>query len=455
MSDSPSKSTSTLTKPLLTTPVGSGGGGGRRSQSSGGGEGMDRKIKKNWWTPQRIAMIVGGVLFVGLVAWGFMTTGGQRLNVERDKITIATIDEGPFQEYISQTGNVLPRTTVYLDAIEGGRVEEVFVREGVQVQEGQPLLRLSNNDLQLRLLNADAQRIEQINRLQDNRFRMEQNALNLRQQLATMNYNIQRLERLHERNQEMHAKQLISDQEFQQVQDELEYYRRNKELTLQGYQQDSLRMATQVRQMEASVASMERNYEVIEHILEGLIVRAPVSGHLTALDAEIGELRPSGSRFGQIDVLDGYKVRAAVDEFYIARVARGQTATTQPIAGVEYRMEVIRVYPEVRDGRFEVDLEFRGEVPEGIRRGQTIRFRLELGDPGEAILIPRGGFYQTTGGNWVFVVPDGSDEAIKRNIRLGRQNPQYFEVLEGLEPGDQVVTSSYDTFGDADRLVLK
>ncbi len=454
MTEKQSKATSTLTKPLLTTPVGA-GGGGKRDQSSGGGEGMDRRIEKKWWTPQRIALIGGAVLFVALVAWGFMTTGGQRLNVERDKITIATVERGPFQEYISQTGNVLPRTTVYLDAIEGGRVEEVFVREGVTVEQGQPLLRLSNNDLQLRLLNADAQRIEQINRLQDTRFRMEQNALSLRQQLADMNYNIQRLERLHTRNQDLYEKQLISEQEYQQVADELSYYRRNKELTLQGFRQDSLRMTTQIQQMQASVESMERNYQVIENILDNLIVRAPVSGHLTALDAEIGELRPSGSRFGQIDVLEGYKVRAAVDEFYIARVARGQTATTQPIAGEEYRMEVIRVYPEVRDGRFEVDLEFRGEVPPGIRRGQTIRFRLELGDPAEAVLLPRGGFYQTTGGNWVFVVPEGSDEAIKRTIRLGRQNPQYFEVLEGLEPGDAVVTSSYDTFGDADRLVLK
>lgn len=423
---------------------------------AGTGEGSDRKIKKKLWTKQRIILAGLAALFIAFVIYGLMsTTGGRKLNVDQDKLTIATVETAPFQEYIAQTGNVLPRTTVYLDAVEGGRVEEVYVREGRTVEAGEPLLRLSNNDMQLRLLSADAQRIEQINRLQDTRFRMEQNALSLRQQLADMNYNIQRLERQHKRNEDLYAKQLISQQEYEQVKDELDYYSRNKELTLQGFRQDSLRMARQISQMEGSVRNMERNYEVIQRILDNLVVRAPVSGRLTALDAEIGELRPSGSRFGQIDVLDGYKVRAGIDEFYIARVSPGQTATTQPISGEEYGLTVTRVYPEVREGRFEVDLDFTGDPPPGLRRGQTIRFRLELGDPAEAVLVPRGGFYQTTGGNWIYVVPEGSDEAVKRNIRLGRQNPKHFEVLEGLEPGDRVVTSSYDTFGDADRLVLK
>jgi HlyD family secretion protein len=451
MSDSNIDSSSKLTKPLSTS-----GNNGNGKGSSGSGEGVDRRIETSWWTRKRIAMIVGGVTFIALIAWGLsMTAGGQRLNVEREKLTISTVERGPFQEYIPQTGNVLPRTTVYLDAPEGGRIEEVFAVEGSRVEEGEPLLRLSNNDLQLRLLSADAQRIEQVNRLQDMRFRMEQNALSLRQQLAEMNYNITRLEREHARNEELYEKQLISDQEYQQTADELAFYRRNKDLTLEGYRQDSLRMATQLDQMEASVQRMESNYEVLQQILDNLVVRAPVSGHLTAFDAEIGQIRSSGSRFGQIDVLDGYKVRAAIDEFYIARVARGQTATTQPIGGQEYRLEVTRVYPEVRDGRFEADLEFVDEVPDGIRRGQTIRFRLELGDPAEALLLPQGGFYQTTGGNWVYALTPDGDEAVRRSIRIGRQNPQYFEVLSGLQPGDRVVTSSYDTFGDADRLVLK
>ncbi len=449
MSDSGSEKTPQAGSSILTSKPTNGAG-------FGSGEGVDRRIEKKTWTGRRVAMGVGLALFLALLAYGFSTTlGGRRLNVERDKLTLATIERAPFQEYISVTGNVLPRTTVYLDAVEGGRVEQIYVLEGTQVQQGQPLLRLSNNDLQLRLISADAQRIEQINRLQDMRFRMEQNALNLRQQLAQMNYNILRLERDLARNQDLFDKKLIAQREYELVKDEYDYWTRTKALTLEGYRQDSLRMASQLGQMQASVDRMEDNYEVLQRILDNLVVRAPVSGHLTALDAEIGQLRPSGSRFGQIDVLEGYKVRAGVDEFYIARVSRGQTATTQPLAGREYRMRVTRVYPEVRDGRFEVDLEFAGGEPAGIRRGQTIRFRLEMSDPAEALLLPRGGFFQSTGGNWVYVVDASGGFATRRDIRLGRQNPQFFEVLEGLAPGDRVVTSSYDTFGDADRLVLK
>ena len=198
---------------------------------------------------------------------------------------------------------------------------------------------------------------------------------------------------------------------------------------------------------------MEVNYGVLERIMDNLTLRAPVSGHLTALNAEIGEIKSSGDRFGQIDVLTGYKVRAGVDEYYIARVNRSQTAMTQPIAGNTYRMKITRVYPEVREGRFEVDLEFIGEAPGGIRRGQTIRFLLEMSDPAEALLLPKGGFFQSTGGNWVYVLDPSGDFAVKRTISIGRQNTQNYEVMEGLQPGDQVVTSSYDTFGDADRLV--
>jgi HlyD family secretion protein len=430
--------------------------GGDGANSSGGGEGMDRKIARKKWPPRKIALVVAVALFVALVAYGFATTtGGRKLNVEREKITIATVERGPFQEFIPVTGNVLPRNTVYLDAVDGGRIEEVYVQEGAMVEEGQPILRLSNSDLQLRLLNAEAQRLEMRDRLQNTRFQLEQNTLSLRQQLTEMDYQIQRLERQYERNQALFEKQLVSEQEFQQTQDEYNYWNRRRELTLQAFQQDSLRYAFQIGQLEQAMGRMEENFEVVQQSLENLTIRAPVSGQLTALYAEVGEIRSSGFRFGQVDVLDGYKVRAGIDEFYITRVNRGQKATTQPIAGKEYRMTITRVYPEVRDGRFEVDLAFDSETPSEIRRGQTIRLRLELGDLAEALLLPRGGFYQTTGGNWVYVVDGSGDYAVRQNIRLGRQNPQFFEVLEGLEPGDEVVTSSYDTFGDADRLVLQ
>jgi len=422
---------------------------------SGTGEGIDRKLEKKWWTPQRIALIGGAVLLVALIGYAIASgTGGKRLNVDQEKVTIGLVTEGPFQELISVTGTVLPRTTVYLDAVEGGRIEEVFVREGANVTAGQPILRLSNNDLQLRLLNAEAQRIEQRDRLQNTRFNMEMNSLNLRQQLTEMNYNIERLRKEHDRLEELYEKRLISEREFESVRDEYEYWQHRKDLTLQAFRQDSLRMVQQVAQMENALDRMERNFDVIQDNLENLVVQAPIDGQLSMLDAEIGQIRGAGSRLGQIDVLDGYRVRAQIDEFYISRVVRDQRAQGE-VAGSEYELVATRVYPEVREGRFEVDFEFIGDAPNGIRRGQTLRFRLEMSDPAEAVMVPRGGFYQTTGGNWIFVVDPSGDHATRRFIQLGRQNPTHFEVLGGLEPGERVVTSSYETFGDADRLVFQ
>lgn len=434
---------------ILTSKLGTDAGGNRT------GEGSDRRIARRFWTPRRIVMVVGGVALLALIAWAYINTlGGRRLRVDTERLSTATVEYGPFQEYALITGNVLPRTTVYLDAVEGGRVEEIFVEEGTRVAAGAPLLRLSNNDLQLRLINADAQRIEQINRVQDMQFRMEQNALDLRQQLAEMNYQIDRLQRIHERNADLFSKQLISEQEYDQTAKELAYWQRNKELTLSGYRADSLRTADQLRGMQGSVQRMDANFAVIQEILDNLTVRAPISGQLTALNVEIGELHSPGYRFGQIDELDGFKLRAQVDEFYISRVFGGQTGRTLPVAGEEYELVVRRVYPEVENGRFEVDLDFVGDQPPGVRRGQTVRFRLEMSDPADAILVPKGGFVQTTGGSWIYVVGDDG-LARRRDIQVGRQNPQFIEVVDGLQPGETVITSSYESFGDADILVLK
>ncbi len=433
---------------ILTSKLHNGSGSDKRS-----GEGHDRRIEKKTWTKKRMMMAGAIVVFLAAIAYGFSTTtGGRKLNVDRDKITVATIVRAPFQENFAVTGNVLPQKTVFLDAVEGGRIEEIYVIEGTTVEKDQPLLRLSNNNLELSLINADAQRIEQINRLEDIRFRMKQRALDLRQQMTEMDFRILQLDKRHSRSKEMYDKQLVSQQEYEDVKFELDYWVDNKRLTLEGFRTDSLQMATQLSQMEASVQRMEANYVVLQRILDNLTLRAPVSGHLTAFEAEIGETRTPGFRFGQIDVLDGYKVRAGVDEFYALRVSRGQKGLTQPIGGKEYAMTVTRVYPQVLEGRFEVDLEFDDEIPPGIRRGQTIRFLLELSDPAEAILVPRGGFFQSTGGNWIYVVDPSGDFAVRRNISIGRQNTQHYEVIDGLQPGDQVVTSSYDTFGDADQL---
>ena len=423
--------------------------------SSTGGEGMDRQLEKKKWPPKKIALIASIVIFVALVAYGFSTTtGGKRLNVDREKLTFANVEHGVFQELISVNGNAIPAEFIYLDAVEGGRVEEVFVQEGAMVNEGEPILRLSNNSLEMSMLTAEASRIEQTNRLETLRFQMVQNALSLRQQLSEVNYQITRLDRMHRRNQELYAKQLISDEEYEQIRDQYDHFLQLKRLTLEGFRADSLQQITQMNQMTISLQRIEENFRLVEQNLENLTLRAPISGRLTQLNAEIGEIRNMGFRFGQIDNLDGgYQVEARIDEFYSSRVNRGQRARGEH-AGIQYDLVVTRVYPEVRDGSFTVDLDFESELPPDIRRGLTLRFRLEMSDPAEADLIPRGGFYQTTGGNWIYIVDSSGDFAVKRYIRLGRQNPQHFEVLEGLQPGEEVVTSSYDTFGDADRLVF-
>ncbi|MDE2997110.1 MAG: HlyD family efflux transporter periplasmic adaptor subunit [Bacteroidota bacterium] len=424
--------------------------------SRGGGEGMDRKIEKKTWTPKRISMIAAGIAFLALIAWGISTTsGGRKLNVDRERVTVSEVTFEPFQEMSPGTGNVEPRTTVFLDAVEGGRIEEIFVLEGETVEEDQPILRLSNPTLQLQLLQTETQRIEQRNRLEDTRFQVDQANLRTQQDITDMDYNIRRLQRDHARNEALYERQLISQAEFERIRDEYEYWQRRRDLTIRAYRQDSLRQRIQIDQMESAVQRMDANFEIVNQRLENLTLRAPVSGQLSQLNAELGELKNAGFRFGQIDMLDGFKVRAGIDEFYISRVQRGQRAITNPIAGQEYEMVVRRVYPEVVNSRFEIDLDFVGDVPPTIRRGQTIRFRIEMSDPADAVVVPQGGFFQTTGGNWIYVLDESGDFAEKRPIRLGRKNPEVYEVLEGLQPGEQVVTSSYDTFNEADRLVFR
>lgn len=418
------------------------------------GSGMDRKIEKQKWPPRKIATIAGIAIFVALVGYGLWTQGGgSKLRVEQDKLTVSTIERGAFQEFIAVTGSVEPLRTVFLDAAEGGRVEEIFIEEGTRLEAGDPIVKLTNNDLQLDLLNREAQFYETMNYLRQARLAMEQNTLNLRQQIVDINYQVIRLQRQQNRNEELFGKALISEDEYLQVKDELEYQEKRRDLTLASHQQDSLMRLVQVNSLELSVERLQRNLDVVRANLENLVVRAPISGQLTSFDLELGEAVGVGRRLGQIDKLDGFRVNVPIDEHYLLRISAGQNGSFS-FAADDYELEIKKVYPEVQNGRFEVDMEFTSTAPAGIRRGQTLRIRLELGDLSEAVLIPRGGFFQTTGGNWVYVLNENG-EAVKRQIELGRQNPQYFEVLSGLEVGEQVVTSSYDTFGDADRLILQ
>lgn len=424
---------------------------------TGTGEGIDREIDTPTFTPKRIGLGLAALLLVGVLAYGVWSTatGGHTLNVDREKVTVATVQEGDFQEFIAVTGTAIPEQTVYLDAVEGGRVEDVLVEEGVMVTKGQPLVRLSNNDLRLQLARTEARLSEQRSSMQQIQMDMEQRRLQLQRDLAQIRYEIRQLRRQFDRQETLHQKDLIADQQFEQTQDDLQYQRQRLKLTRAAYRQDSLTNRSRLSQQRQQRERLDQRYATMQEAIESLTVRAPITGQLTSLNAELGQIISAGTRVGQVDKVGGYKLRAQIDEFYIERVRHGQTATTQALGDSTRTLNIERVYPEVESGQFEVDMAFAGDAPSGLRRGQTVRLKLQLGQPKEATLLPRGGFYQSTGGNWAYVLTDGGDTAVRQPIRLGRQNPNYFEVLDGLEPGTKVITSSYDTFGDADRLSLE
>ena len=416
---------------------------------------MDRKIEKKHWTPKKLTGIAGGIIVGVLIIYqvGF-SDKSSRLNVERQRLVISTVKRGDFQEFIPVIGTVIPIKTIYLDAIEGGSVEHLFLEAGSYVNKGDPILRLANTNLLLDIMYREAELFQQSNNLRNTRLAMEENRLALKAQLIELDYRIIQSKRNYDTQAELVDKSLIAKQQFEAAQDEYEYLQQTRDLTMESHKQDSIFREVQLEQLEESLVRMEANLKIVKQNLDNLTIKAPVSGQLTSLNAEIGESKSRGERLGQIDVLDGFKLRVNIDEYYISRVSIGQTGTFT-FAGDQYKLAVKKVYPEVLNGRFEVDMEFVGEEPEGIRRGQSQHIRLELGDPSEALLLARGGFFQKTGGQWVYLLEESENVAVKQPIRLGRQNTDVFEVLEGLKPGDKVITSSYDTFGNIDKLVIE
>ncbi len=416
---------------------------------------MDRKIEKKPLYKRRKFWFSsgGGALFFILIIL-ILTDTGSKLNVDSDKITISTVKEGEFQEFIPVTGTVLPKNTYYLDAILGGTVEQKYVEEGTMLKKGDKILKLSNTDFQLNSLQQESFAYQQINEARNTRLQIQQNSINLETNLVNVNYNYINSKQIYDRDKQQWAQRLISQVEFQQAENNFFNYKAQKKLARENWQKDSVLRISQLSQINESIKRLQKNLELIRENLDNLTVKAPISGQLTSLDAEIGQSKSPGSQLGIIDAMDGFKVRADIDEFYIARVIKGLHATVD-VDGTVYKLIVIKVFPEVKDGKFQVDMNFTGAVPNSIRRGQTLQIRLQLSERTRALLLPRGGFYQKTGGQWVFVLNKSGTEADKRNISLGRQNPDYFEVLSGLKPGDKVVTSSYDNFGDVDKLEIK
>lgn len=416
---------------------------------------MDRVIEKKRWTLKKIAAISLGGIFILFVLYSLIFANhDSKLNVQAERLTIAEVEQGFYLDYVPANGTVMPLKTVYMDAVEGGQVDTLYVEEGAFLKKGEPILRLTNTNLLLDIMYREAELFQQINNLRNTRLMMQQNELDIRSTLLNLDHQIASQKRLFEKNRELKENHLVSEIEYEESRDQYKYLVDRRELTLENHKIDSTFRIVQIEQLEASVTRMQGNLEIIKGRQDRLTLRAPITGHLTSLDAEIGQSKGRGQRIGQIDRLDGFKVRATIDEHYIARVANGLRGEFE-FAHKTYAMKIVKVYPEVLDGRFEFDMEFDGEEPDGIRRGQTVRIRLELGNPSPALLIPRGGFFQSTGGNWIYVMSADGSYASKREIKIARQNNQHYEVVEGLEPGERVITSSYETYGDVDRLVLK
>lgn len=417
--------------------------------------GMDKKLEKKTWTTKRIAMAVGAVAIIALFIYSFIFMDVRStLNVEKEKLTISTVQEGSFQEFIQVTGTVQPIRTIYLDALEGGVVQEVFAESGTMVKKGDTILTLSNSGLQLQVMQQTSGLYDQINNVRNSRLNLEQNTLRLREQLANAKSQMDILQSQYERQKKLVERNLISEQEFEQTKENYEYQKKRYELTYESYRKDSVQTITQLQQLNDSEDRMYQSLKAVQQILDNLIVQAPISGQLSTIELNQGQSISQGERIGQVDILDKYKIRVDIDEYHLSRISTGLHGSFD-FNGQTHELVITKIYPVVNNGQFEVDMEFVNEAPSGLTRGQTTRIRLELGESSNALLLARGGFYQTTGGNWVFLVNEDGTQAVRQDIRLGRLNPEYYEVLSGLEPGDRVITSSYDTFGDNEVLNLE
>ncbi len=417
--------------------------------------GMDRQIEKKKWPPRKIAAVASAAVFVLVVLYLLLFQFNEStLNVDTERITVSTVARGPFLEFIPQQGTVMPIMRYSLETTEGGRVEKRFLEAGTMVKAGDPIVQLVNTNLLLDIMWRDTDFVQQSNALRQTRLNMEQYRQGLRQEMNRVENELAKQKTTYERYRKLHENRLVSDLEFERIRLDYEYQIRNRDIVAESQKKEMEYREEQINSLEDQLLRMEANLKTSKQKLDDLIIRAPIAGQLTLLDAEIGVFKTPGANIGQIDVLDAYSVRALIDEHYITRVEAGLKGEFT-LAGKDYDLKVRRVFPAVRENRFEVDFDFVGETPPDLRRGQTLHIRLQLGDVAEAVLLARGGFWEATGGNWVYKLDASGKTALKHTVRLGRYNPEVYEVLEGLEPGDKVITSSYVSFGDMDRLVLK
>lgn len=419
---------------------------------------MDIKLeKKTGWRAvfsKKSLPYLFGALVVVLIVWLLLKENTSTLRVNTATVTVSNVEEGEFNDYVSLSGTVQPMTTMQLSPLESGVVERVVAEEGTAVKAGDVILEMSNKQLSMQILQSEADLAEKQNILRNTLISMEQERLSLRQEMLMLDLEVTRKQRAYEQNKELYNEELVAREVYLQSKEDYELALNRRSLVRERQKQDSLYRTVQVAQLDENLRSMQLNMQLIRERVDNLKVKAPIDGELGMLNVVLGQTLSQGSAIGQINDLSAYKVTAMVDEHYIDRVVTGLTASFMRQDN-SYDMLLRKVYPEVREGKFRVDLTFSSELPDNIRTGQTYNLNLQLGQPVEAVYIPRGAFFQKTGGRWIYVVDETGEKAYRREIRIGRQNPRYYEILDGLAPGEKVITSSYDNFGDNEVLILK
>ena len=415
---------------------------------------MDTRIeRKSRFQKKHIYTVAGGVAILFCLLWFIFRDTSSSMKVEKERITIATVQKGEFNDYIRVIGQVLPDRIIYLDAIEGGRVEERLIEEGEQVKAGDVILRLSNPLLNIGILQSEADLAYQENELRNTRISMEQEHLRLKQDRIALNKELTQKERRFRQYDRLYKKELLSREDFLQAKEDYEAALGQLTVVDERIKQDDLFRSSQLQNLDENIRNMKKSLALVRERLENLKVKTPVNGQLGNLEAQIGQSIAQGERIGQI-ITPELKVEAKIDEHYVERVMSDLPASFER-EGKKYDMEVTKVYPEVREGQFRTDLHFISARPENIRAGQTYHLNLQLGDPVQTVIIPRGSFYQASGGEYMYVVDEEGRTARRRPVRIGRQNPQYYEIVEGLQPGDKVIISGYDLFGENERLILR
>ncbi|WP_397447418.1 efflux RND transporter periplasmic adaptor subunit [Polaribacter sp. R77954] len=416
---------------------------------------MDIQIEKKKFSTATLLKIGGIALILFLIIYViYATSGGAKLSVNKERIAINTVKNGVFQENIPVSGIVLPITTIYLDAVEGGRVEEKFVEDGAIMKKGEPILKLANTDLELSLINQETSVYNLLTQMQISQNAARQNTINRLNQFTDVENNLIEAKRLYDLNSKLYEKGAIGRQEYESSVNNYNYQKQRMKLTNEILQEDSIATKQEIQQAKNSYQRTQSALKLMRKKVEDLVVRAPIDGQLTSLDAEIGQSKNKGERLGQIDVVTGYKVRVDIDEHYISRIYTGQIGTFN-LNNKKFTLVIKKIFTQVTNGRFQVDMVFENEVPKGIRRGQNLQIRVALSAEKEAMLIPVGGFFQKTGGNWIFKISEDGSSAYKVDIQLGSQNTKYYEVISGLNEGDKVITSSYDSFNKIEQIVLK